>query len=77
MLRQSTRSDIIASDVYVTPNFWEKLYVTAFYVTPQIVYVTFLMSPRGDIRKKGGDIKKKTYGGGDELAFWHSYYKEI
>ena len=62
MLRQSTRSDIIASDVYVTLNFWKKLYVTPFYVTAQIAYVTFLMSPRGDIRKKGGDIKKKTYG---------------
>ena len=26
------------------------------------VYVTIFMSPRGDIKKSGGDTKKKTYG---------------
>ena len=43
------------------PMFEKKLYATLLYVTPEKVYVTYLMSPRGDIRKKGGDIKKKTY----------------
>ena len=41
--------------MFMSPPIFEK----KLYVTPQKVYVTFLMSPRGDIRKKGGDIKKK------------------
>ena len=40
------------------PMFENKLYATLLYVIPEKVYVTYLMSPRGDIRKKGGDIKK-------------------
>ena len=36
----------------------------------QKVYVTFFMSPRGDIKKKGGDIKKQTYGAG-----WYSFFR--
>ena len=51
--------------MFMSPAMFEKkLYATLLYVTPEKVYVTYLMSPMGDIRKKGGDIKKKPMGYG-------------
>ena len=44
----------------MSPPRFDKIFMSPLFMSPvKKVYVTFFMTPWGDIKKKGGDIKKK------------------